>query len=121
MGQYHQVVNLDKKQYLHPHKFGDGLKMMEFGSSGQGTMMGLTVLIACSHNRGGGDIRSDDPLLGSWSGDRIAIIGDYSEENDIVGIDASTIYDDESYEDISDQVVKLLVDAEMMITPTRFL
>lgn len=40
MGQYHYVVNLDKKQYLRPHRFGDGLKLLEFGSSGQGTMLG---------------------------------------------------------------------------------
>jgi hypothetical protein len=36
MGQYYLIVNLDKKQYLHPHRFGDGLKLLEFGASGGG-------------------------------------------------------------------------------------
>ena len=31
MGQYFKVLNLDKKEYLHPHCCGDGLKLMEFG------------------------------------------------------------------------------------------
>ena len=29
MGQYHYTVNLDKKEYLVPHKLGDGLKLLE--------------------------------------------------------------------------------------------
>lgn len=33
MGQYYMVMNLAKKEYLHPHHFGDGLKLMEFAMS----------------------------------------------------------------------------------------
>ena len=29
MGQYHLTVNLDKKEFLMPHKFGVGLKLLE--------------------------------------------------------------------------------------------
>ena len=29
-GQYYLPVNLDKGEYLDPHKLGDGLKLMEF-------------------------------------------------------------------------------------------
>jgi len=25
MGQYYYVVNVDKKEFLYPHKFGDGI------------------------------------------------------------------------------------------------
>lgn len=88
MGQYHYVVNLDKRQYLHPHCFGDGLKLMEFGCSRDGTMTALAVLLAEQNGRGGGDINSQDPLVGSWAGDRIAIVGDYAEPKDKVGWDA---------------------------------
>lgn len=28
MGQYYYVVNVTKKQYLHPHKFGEGIKLL---------------------------------------------------------------------------------------------
>lgn len=94
MGQYHYVCNLDKREYLHPHRFGDGLKMMEFGSSGAGTLAGLTILLACSHNRGGGDLHPTDEakagkILGRWAGDAVVIIGDYAEDDDFEGFVAS--------------------------------
>lgn len=38
MGQYHKIVNLDKKQFISGHAFGDGIKLMEFGGSAGGTM-----------------------------------------------------------------------------------
>lgn len=84
MGQYHFVANLTKKQFLHPHKLGDGLKLMEFVPGG-GTMGALGLLLSCSNGRGGGDFRGSDPLglVGSWAGDAIAIVGDYYEEQDI--------------------------------------
>jgi len=79
MGQYYIVVNLDKEQYLYPHEFGDGLKLLEFGASAEGTMMGLAILLADGNNRGGGDLHSDDSIIGSWAGDRIVIAGDYAD------------------------------------------
>lgn len=79
MGQYYMIVNLDKREYIHPHKFHDGLKLMEFGLSGYGTMAGLAILLADGNNRGGGDIHSDNPIIGSWSGDRIVVAGDYAD------------------------------------------
>lgn len=80
MGQYYYIVNIDKKQYIHPHKFGDGLKLLEFGASGGGTMCGLAILLSCGNNRGGGDLRSEHPIIGSWAGDRIIVAGDYADE-----------------------------------------
>lgn len=79
MGQYYYIVNIDKRQYLHPHKFGDGLKLMAFGCSGDGTMAGLAVLLSNGNGNGGGDLDSDDPIVGSWAGDRIVVAGDYGE------------------------------------------
>ena len=72
MGQYY-IVNIDKKQYLHPHKFGDGIKLMEFGCSSLGVLTGLTILLASG-------LHSDNPIIGSWAGDRIVIAGDYADE-----------------------------------------
>ena len=108
MGQYHRIYNLDKKEFLHPHSFGDALKMMEFGAPVSGTLLGLTILLASSHRRGGGDFRGESALLGSWAGHRIAIIGDYSDPDDIEDIDALAVYNDETYNDISLQVVDVL-------------
>lgn len=78
MGQYYYIVNLDKKQYLHPHAFGDGLKLMEFGCSGEGTLLALAALLADGNGQGFGDLKSDDSLVGSWAGDRIVVAGDYA-------------------------------------------
>lgn len=79
MGQYYYIVNIDKKQFLHPHKFNEGLKLMEFGCDGCGILTALTVLLADGNGRGGGDLHCDDPLIGSWAGDRIVIAGDYAD------------------------------------------
>lgn len=121
MGQYHKIANLDKKQLLNPHRFGVGIKLLEFSESRVSTA--LCALLAVSNNRGGGDIYSNDPLLGSWGGDRIAIIGDYWEEDEakekgiptweMMGEDR---YDEDvnhigfvgDYEDISLKILKVI-------------
>lgn len=85
MGQYYLVVNIDKKQFLHPHKLGDGLKLMEFAAMGEGTMLALALLLADGCGRGGGDFHAkkgskpDLDLIGAWKGDRIVIAGDYAD------------------------------------------
>jgi uncharacterized protein YbcC (UPF0753/DUF2309 family) len=84
MGQYYRIVNLDKKEYISPHFFGDGAKLMEFGCSSYGMMTGLAILLADGNNRGGGDLYSEDAIIGSWAGDRIVITGDYADEGKFV-------------------------------------
>jgi hypothetical protein len=85
MGQYFYCVNLDKKQYLHPHAFGDGLKLLEFGASACGTLTALAILLSDGNGRGCGDLHvpEDHPLVelvGSWCGDRIVVAGDYADD-----------------------------------------
>ena len=65
MGQYFKVVNKSKRQVMCPHKFGSGAKLMEFTSDGMSVMQGLGILLADGNNRGGGDLRSDNPIIGS--------------------------------------------------------
>jgi hypothetical protein len=84
MGQYYLTVNLDKKQFIHPHKLGDGLKLLEFGCSSNGTMTALAVLLADGNGRGGGDLHVEDPIIGSWAGDRIVVAGDYADNGRFV-------------------------------------
>lgn len=110
MGQYHFIANFDKHEYIHPHRLGDGLKLMEFGLSANGTMTGLAILLAASNKggaRGGGDLHpwvgdyGDDRVtpvdeayanllmqhvVGRWAGDRIGIVGDYFEPDDVPGV-----------------------------------
>ena len=136
MGQYYLIVNVDKGEYLYPHKFGDGLKLMEFGNSACGTLTGLAVLLADGNNRGGGDLRTDDPIVGSWAGDRIVVAGDYADGGKFLPENATKAelqkiakecfteghqkpeevnlyhYAQEKFEDISDRVIKTIRDGE---------
>lgn len=80
MGQYYKIVNLDKKEFITPHEFGDGPKLLEFGTSSGGAMMALAILLADGNGRGGGDLKSNDTeYVGRWKGDRIIIAGDYAD------------------------------------------
>ena len=84
MGQYYKIVNIKKKQYITPHTFGDGSKLMEFSMSANGVLAGLAILLADGNGRGGGDLNSDNPIVGSWAGDNIVIAGDYADEGKFV-------------------------------------
>jgi hypothetical protein len=93
MGQYHILVNLTKKQFVHPHQIGNGLKLHEQIGFDCSTSTALTMLLAVSNGRGAGDFSTNHPLIGSWAGDAIAFVGDYSEKADIKGVNAKLIYD----------------------------
>lgn len=119
MGQYHITINLDKREYINPHKIGLGLKLLEqigfAGSTGDILMM----LLACSNDRGGGDIQTKHPeLIGRWAGDRIAVVGDYCKRDDISGINIREIHRlcrDHKYLDPAD-LEKIQADGETLFT-----
>ena len=105
MGQYYKIVNVKKRQYLNPHMFNDGMKLMEFGMSASGTLTALAVLLADGNGRGGGDLNSDNPIIGSWAGDPIVVAGDYADQGKFLPADKSeeTLYSvcEDEGEDIS--------------------
>ena len=109
MGQYYKVVNTTKGQYLDPHTFGSGAKLMEFSSDGMSIMQGLAILLADGNNRGGGDLYSDNPLIGSWAGDSVIVTGDYADEGKFVPVknrkENLYKYAHDNYEDISEEVI----------------
>ena len=85
MGQYYMIVNPVKKQYICPHKFGSGLKLMEFSNDTHGPLQALAVLLSNGNGGGGGDLGTDgltpeeEALIGSWAGDPVIVAGDYGE------------------------------------------
>jgi hypothetical protein len=88
MGQYWIPVNLDKREFIHPHKLATGLKLREQVWNHPGTPVALFILCAAMPEpRGGGDldIEGEDArtTIGRWAGDRIAIVGDYAEDADL--------------------------------------
>lgn len=116
MGQYYYVVNMDKQQYLHPHRFDDGLKATEL-ASGYNTMRALALLLTRSDEGGGGDFRNDNMgIVGSWAGDKIWIVGDY---------DSSKLYEKcnpengKGYEEMSPKVIPLLKKEQLWVGKGR--
>ncbi len=104
MGQYHFAYNLDKKEYVHGHDLDNGLKLLEQIGHAKSTADAVFLLSAVSNGRGGGD-SCPHPFIGRWGGDRIAVIGDYHEQDDLPGFDFSEL---ESFENISPKVNEML-------------
>ena len=116
MGQYYKVVNTTKGEFLEPHSFGSGAKLMEFSSDGMSIMQGLAILLADGNNRGGGDLRSEKDIVGSWAGDNIVITGDYADEGRFVPVKGVGVkvnlytYASENFLDVSFEVIRALCD-----------
>ena len=112
MGQYYKIVNIKKKQYITPHTFGDGSKLMEFSMSANGVLAGLAILLADGNGRGGGDLHSENDIVGSWAGDNIVVAGDYADAGKFVKEPDQTLYEVASNEgeDISIKVLEALFD-----------
>ena len=112
MGQYYKIVNIKKKQYITPHTFGDGSKLMEFSMSANGVLAGLAILLADGNGRGGGDLHSENDIVGSWAGDNIVIAGDYADDGKFVKDADRNLYHIASIEgeDISIKVLDALFD-----------
>ena len=94
MGQYWIPVNLSKREFIYPHALGCGLKLWEQLANDPGTGAALIILCAAMPEaRGGGDLE-EDPIVGRWAGDRIALVGDYAEDGDLKDspVPASEIY-----------------------------
>lgn len=82
MGQYHHPVNFTAFQSLSPHNLGSGLKAWEQICGG--IPAALAGLLAHNPGNAPGDL-GHHPMVGKWAGHRIAIIGDYADDDDIPG------------------------------------
>lgn len=90
MGQYHVIVNLDRREYLRP-RFA---KLSEV-TAGAYVLAPLAYLLAGQAGDGGrgtGDVPAGDAelareMIGAWAGDRIALCGDYATPDDPTGWD----------------------------------
>ena len=121
MGQYWIPVNLDKKEFIHPHDLGAGLKLWEQLANHPGTAAALILLQAAMPDpRGGGDLNPND-VVGRWAGDRVVLVGDYGEKGDIPGkpeLDAGKIYmqcQPEAYRDPGDGITEYYTDISEMV------
>lgn len=117
MGQYYNIINVTKEEYLNPRSFHEGLKFIEFSNSSGGSLMALALLLSDTNGSGGGDFRGYDPdgLKGSWAGDSIVVAGDYGEAGKLfgseVGMDGLNLYEHcgEEFKDISLDILKVMM------------
>jgi hypothetical protein len=95
MGQYHSLYNLDKQEVLHPHDIGLGAKQREHTGHLASLSDMMYILTTCSPMRGGGDFYAEvmKDFIGRWAGDRVVVVGDYSEQGDIPNYDMSQLKD----------------------------
>jgi hypothetical protein len=121
MGQYYKIVNIKKKQYITPHTFGDGAKLMEFSMSASGVLAGLAILLADGNGRGGGDLHSENDIVGSWAGDNIVVAGDYADTGKFVKEADRNLYclATNEGEDISIKVLEALFDDQYFFSEFR--
>lgn len=68
MGQYYIIANVDKKEFLHPHNYGCGMKLTEWSYQGNHLVNAMLNLMK---NR--------------WKGDRVFVVGDYADLKDYDG------------------------------------
>ena len=104
MGQYHVLVNYDKKEIVEPYGLGLGAKQREQVGAFNGTIAdAMYLLVMTSPSAGGGDL----PLTGvsgRWAGDRVMVVGDYTQDINVPSIpNASQLYGGK-YEDITPMV-----------------
>lgn len=94
MGQYWKLVNLDKKEFVNPHKLASGLKLWECLANSPGIGAAMIILqSAMPEARGGGDFTLDSDneeyneiarrTVGRWAGDRVVMVGDYAVDSDL--------------------------------------
>lgn len=83
MGQYHKLVNLDKREYVEPYGLGLGAKQYEQVGGFDGSLADAQYLLTMtSPARGGGDFPMTD-VSARWAGDRVVVVGDYSADEDL--------------------------------------
>ena len=110
MGQYHKLINLDKEEQVISYPLG--LMAKQYEQTGTAGSFGdaLYLLLMSSPNRGGGDWDLFPNLSGRWVGDRVIVLGDYTEDSDLPNYpNASKLYEaSEQWTDISNEVAEAL-------------
>lgn len=146
--QHHLILNLDKRQFLEPHAFGDQATLTGFANEAQGTLTALAMLLARDNGFGAGDLQlhqetPDQGLIGSWAGDRVVIVGDFAPNPALTEVDALEFFESafgsrfavqypnrhpNSYhlaqavfDNVSDRVISLLQIADGDTTKLRYL
>lgn len=98
MGEYWIPTNVTKKQFVHPHEMGDGLKLGEWMGRKSATMRRIEQLIAKGRWSNSDDIRDDIRAFSDY-GSEIQMHGRLTDG--VFNRDGA-MYRAEGYEDVSD-------------------
>jgi hypothetical protein len=81
----------------------------------------LSILLADGNGRGGGDLHSENDIVGSWAGDNIVVAGDYADEGKFVKEADRNLYclATNEGEDISIKVLDALCDDSYFFSEFR--
>ena len=79
------AVNSERKEFLHPHAFGDGMTLMEIVGGSWGFLAGLAILM----KRGA----PDNGLVGAWANNRVQLVGDHGSESLYTSVRARGVKD----------------------------
>jgi hypothetical protein len=116
MGQYFKIANLTKKQFLFPRTFNNASKLMEFSCDVAGVMTALAILKPDGNGKGGGDLHSENFVIGSWAGDYADDDKFLNKEQSIkqrmiAGNQADNLYHyvDNFFEDISEKLLPVIL------------
>ena len=112
MGQYHNLINITKKEFV--SGWDTGMMAKHYEQMGfQGSMADILYCLMIAQGnekRGGGDTDGHD-FIGRWAGDDIAVVGDYYTENSDYW-KYRDLYDkvekDENYTNISSSIRSML-------------
>lgn len=88
MGQYHKLINLDKKEVVEPHDIGLFSKQYEHTGIEGSLADAIYLLVMSSPASGGGDWPQTD-VSGRWCGDRVVVLGDYTQPDAIQGYEGN--------------------------------
>jgi len=123
MGQYHKLYNLDRKEVVDPYALGLGAKQFEHTGIKASLSDAMYLLVMTSPQQGGGDWLAT-PLSGRWVGDRVVVVGDYTQPDAILGYpDANNIYGSTEFRDISTEVATalgLIWEIKFRVSPQGF-
>jgi hypothetical protein len=111
MGQYHYLVNMDRKEVVHPHDLGAGLKMWEQVANSMTVGAALIALISAKPGNAPADL-GVSPYVGAWAGGRPMEIGDYAENGDLPAwqweIPEAEAYGHDDIQDITKAMAELI-------------
>lgn len=82
MGQYHRPINPAKCEFLHAPNLNTGQKMVEMLFSQARVNAALAALVSVQPGNAPADL-ANAWGVGRWAGDRLFMVGDYTEETDL--------------------------------------